>query len=184
MQKYIWFAQYTDGSMLCEFEPSGKENLFRDIDRTRLRRFGLMGVGNVFSFDTKTGEFDVNGKKLSAVYDVIPLIGADTLYNDIITFKDAEATFNPGGGTTSRITKFSVGYKTKITVGSKQFNLRLILALPEGGQPYFSVRLVCNEDVAGKLTLKLGESEETFEAPLKANHGGELNWLIPQQVVT
>lgn len=38
---YFWIAEYSDGSALSQFDPeTGEENLFRDVDRLRLKRFG------------------------------------------------------------------------------------------------------------------------------------------------
>jgi len=38
---YFWVAEYEDGTALPQFDPeTGKENLFRYVDQTRLKRFG------------------------------------------------------------------------------------------------------------------------------------------------
>lgn len=38
---YFWIAEYSDGSALSQFDPeTGEENLFEDVDRLRLKRFG------------------------------------------------------------------------------------------------------------------------------------------------
>lgn len=37
----FWIAEYTDGMALPQFDPdTGKENLFKEIDMSRLSRFG------------------------------------------------------------------------------------------------------------------------------------------------
>ena len=38
---YFWVAEYTDGTGLAQFDPeTGKENLFKNVDLKRLKRFG------------------------------------------------------------------------------------------------------------------------------------------------
>ena len=38
---YFWIAEYSGGSALPQFDPdTGEENLFRDVDRLKLKRFG------------------------------------------------------------------------------------------------------------------------------------------------
>ena len=40
--KYFWIAEYNDGTALPQFDlESGNENLFKEIDQSRLIRFGL-----------------------------------------------------------------------------------------------------------------------------------------------
>lgn len=41
MLKYFWIAEYNDKTALPQFDPeTGKENLFKDIDQSKLVRFG------------------------------------------------------------------------------------------------------------------------------------------------
>jgi hypothetical protein len=38
---YFWVAEYTDGTGLAQFDPeTGKENLFKNVDLKRVKRFG------------------------------------------------------------------------------------------------------------------------------------------------
>jgi len=40
--KYFWIAEYKDGTALPQFDlETGKENLFKDIDQSKIVRFGL-----------------------------------------------------------------------------------------------------------------------------------------------
>lgn len=40
--KYFWIAEYNDKTALPQFDPeTGNENLFKDIDQSKLIRFGL-----------------------------------------------------------------------------------------------------------------------------------------------
>lgn len=42
MIKYFWIAEYKNGFALPQFDPNtGKENLFKEIDQSKLIRFGL-----------------------------------------------------------------------------------------------------------------------------------------------
>lgn len=37
---YVWLAEYRNGTTLKQFEPSGKEHLFSEIDQSKLLKFG------------------------------------------------------------------------------------------------------------------------------------------------
>ena len=38
---YFWIAEYSGGSAFPQFDPeTGEENLFRDVDQSKLKRFG------------------------------------------------------------------------------------------------------------------------------------------------
>jgi len=38
---FFWIAEYADGTALAQFDPeTGKENLFKNVDLTRVKRFG------------------------------------------------------------------------------------------------------------------------------------------------
>jgi len=55
---YFWIAEYSDGSALPQFDPeTGKENLFRDVEQLKLKRFGW------YPFSTELAEkiFEASG---------------------------------------------------------------------------------------------------------------------------
>lgn len=96
-QAYIWMAEYLNGS-LTEFELDGsRENNFKDIEKDKLVRFGLIGQGKKFWHEVKGGTFNVMGRRFNfsfkdengVVYNLTS--NGNILQNDIITYKQAEA---------------------------------------------------------------------------------------------
>jgi hypothetical protein len=175
MQKYTWFASYINGWMFAEFNPDGSENSFYNIEKDNVKVFGLMGEGNILSFDTSTGTIDINGTKINLAYDGVKLTGVQGDFKDLITYKDAEAYFNPLGGSSSGlITKFNFGYKSKVN----GFNLRCIITINMATSSVnLSVRLVSSVDRDGVLSI----NNLKVDAPLDANHSGEI--IIPIEEV-
>lgn len=42
---FVWIAEYVDGTCLCQFDPAdGHENLFKQVDHSRLKSFGWYPV--------------------------------------------------------------------------------------------------------------------------------------------
>ena len=54
-RRYLWFSKYFNDSLFTEFENSGKENDFNDIDKENLKEFGLIGHGSKIWFNTDDG---------------------------------------------------------------------------------------------------------------------------------
>lgn len=84
-QSVIWVAEYDDGSLLREWDDSGKENSFRNIDKSKLRKFHLVSESFDYYFDCQTGVFTINDIKY-----VFPLAGEKLNFAEgLIHFKDA-----------------------------------------------------------------------------------------------
>lgn len=188
-QDFIWVAEYPDGTHLSEFcFNTQKENSFYHIDRAKLFRFGLVGHGQKMYFE-RDGIFNVAGRRLQFFYEVdgqrLPLSG-DYKYNvnDIITFKDAEASglmsgFSGGGSLSNRITQYSLGYKSNININGINFHFKPIIKLPLNSPAMLNLWLVADRKLDGKLVIT-NNGVVAFEtkAPLEPNIGGELNWII------
>jgi hypothetical protein len=57
----FWIAEYTDGSVLCQFDPTtGRESLFKNVDQTRLRSFGWYPVSRKLADLVKSSQLRVN----------------------------------------------------------------------------------------------------------------------------
>lgn len=57
----FWIAEYTDGSVLCQFNPeNGNETLFKQVDQTRLRSFGWYPVTRKLADLVKSSQLRVN----------------------------------------------------------------------------------------------------------------------------
>ncbi len=84
-QSVIWIAEYNDGTLLREWDDSGKESLFSAIDKSKLRKFHLVSANFDYYFDCQTGVFTIDGIKY-----VFPLAGQKLNFAEgLIHFKDA-----------------------------------------------------------------------------------------------
>lgn len=59
-----WIVEYVDNTKLYQFTPEGQENLFKDIDLSKLRKFIILTDKYKVILDMKDGSFEVNGLKL------------------------------------------------------------------------------------------------------------------------
>ena len=186
-QDFIWVAHYFDNTFLSEFDFDTKqENSFYNIDRNKLIRFGLVGCGMNLYFEVLGGVFKLAGRMIEVVYKVdnreYYLTGQPfIMYNDIITYKDAEATLNMLTGQSSNnvINQYNFGYKQNLNIDGINFNFKAICCIPYGKKVYMNFRLVADRDLNGILCIKRnGICVAEINAPLTANVGGELNWEV------
>lgn len=183
MQDFIWVATYADDTKLKEIDEDGKENSFYSIDKSRLFRFSLEGLGNVISFE-RNGLINVCGKYIRIYYEVDSeriKLNDDYALNitDIITYKEAETLFIGGQSQGNNITSFNIGYKTEITDEDLKFNFKPIVTVPLGEPVYLSIRLVANKKLDGNFIIEVnGQDVFKTSAPLEKNVGGELVWQI------
>jgi hypothetical protein len=128
-QPFIWFAKSYDGTLLTEFENSGKENLFDSIDKVNLKEFGLLGRGAKLWYSSEDGVINIDSefsnRKIEFYLEdqkqnLIKISGRKfEKYNDIIQFKAFHQDFhvntkNAMGGLV--IDAFLFGYKKVITI--------------------------------------------------------------------
>lgn len=188
-QDYIWVAEYADGTKFFEFDPNTKQkNDFYAIRRDSLIRFGLIGHDMKLYFEVFGGFWKINGQLLEIIYRTNEkdyyFTGQPMMYNDIITFKEAESylnlnAFEEGGRGLSRITQYNVGYKTSMKIDDIKFNFKSILSIPFNRPVYMNIRLVSSKKLDGELVIrKNGMEVERVKAPLKRGVGGEFNWVV------
>lgn len=185
-QDFIWMAEYADGTHFSEFDMETKvENSFYSIDKQKLIRFGVIGHGQKFYYEVFGGIWKLAGQMVELIYKEgdkeYPLTGRDLIYNDIITYKDAENLVNlvNGGVSKTQITQFNVGYKIQFTCQGVMFYLQTICKVPYGQPTYLNIRLVADKTIKGTLVLrKNGIVSQEFPAPLVRNVAGELNWVV------
>lgn len=186
-QDFVWLADYTDGNHLCEFDVLTKEeNSFYAIERNKLLRFGLFGHEMNLYFEVYGGMFKLAGQLIEVIYKVGEkehyLTGQQQMYDDIITYKHADATINlfgGGGGVSSVITQFNFGYKTTLDIDDINFNFKAICMIPYGKPVYMNFRLVADKELNGRLLIKKnGRVVEELDAPLAPGIGGEVNWHL------
>ncbi len=185
-QNFIWAAEYVDGTCLSEFDcVTQEENHFHSIRRDELLRFGLFGNGTATYFEVYGGIFNLLGHMLEFSYvtdeSSHQLTGRPMIYNDIITYKDAEFLFNPmqrGSGQTG-ITQFNFGYKVKFHSNGIHFALQAICQIPLNERVRLDLKLVSSEDLNGRLNIKRnGNLVDIIEAPLHKNVGGNVIWEL------
>ncbi|MBU7316164.1 hypothetical protein [Paenibacillus oleatilyticus] len=186
-QDFIWLAAYMDGTFLSEFSyDSQKENSFYAIEKDRLIRFGLIGYGMNFYYEVLGGTFKLAGQMVEVIYKTDEkeyyLTGQQMMYQDLIQYKDAEATLNlfeGAGATNSKITQYNFGYKQNLKIDDANFNFKAICHIPYGKPIYLSLRISADSNLNGRLCIrKNGLTIEEFDAPLKANVAGQLNWEL------
>lgn len=186
-QDFIWVSEYMDGSYLSEFDFHTKtENNYYDIQRQKLLRYSLVGHNMKLSYEIFGGYFNLAGKMIEVVYKVGDkeywITGQQKMYNDLISYKDAEAAINlmgSNGGVTSTITQFNFGYKTELEIDDVKFNFKAICKLPFNQPIYLNFWLVADQDLDGVFQIRRnGRVVEEIKAPLTADVGGEINWII------
>lgn len=185
-QDMIWCAEYSDQTSICEFDyNTHKWNDFYSIDKSNIIRFGLIGLGHQLYFEVYGGIFKLLGQQVEFRYlddgKIYPLTGNRTFYNDIITYKDAEFTFNPTvkGSGTNRIIQYNFGYKAKLNIHGVNFKFQAICQIPKGGNVRFEIKLVSNQDLNGLLEIRRsGKAVSLIDAPLRKNKGGMVNWVM------
>lgn len=185
-QDFIWFAEYASGKTLCEFDlETKKENSFYSIVRKDLIRFGLFGHGMNFYIETFGGVFKIAGQMIEIIYKVgdkeFYLTGQPQMYNDIITFKDAESTIDlvNGGAINTQIMQFNFGYKSNFNIEDVSFNFKPICKIPFNQPVNLSLRVVSNKDLNGVLQIKKnGRIVEEFQTDLKAGVGEDFIWVV------
>ncbi len=186
-RELVWFADYADGSQLCEFEGEEKENSFYDIDKEKLLRLGLYGHGDCFSFDIFGGHFNIK----SAVYtfgvknnlnDKLYYFNNKIIYRDIIQYKSAYSDFNPfnkhepvKGG----VYQHSIGYKGKITVEDRNFAIKVLLHVPFNQPVHFEVRVVPDWDFKGLVCfMKNGKLFGYGEGSFVSGKATKSKWVV------
>lgn len=183
-QDLIWVAEYADGTHLAEFDLSThEENWFRDIEKEKLIEFGLIGCGHKMYFEVIGGRFHMTGRTIAFEYKIgeisYPLSGLWESYSDIISYKDAASTLNPNGGVANQITQYNFGYKKQLKINGVNVKFQAVCHLPYDAPIRFHFRLVSDSELNGQLVIvKDNWHTETFDAPLKENVGGELNWIL------
>jgi hypothetical protein len=101
MQLMTWFVEYKNGTVVKE-----KEIEFNDIVKDEVKYFGLEGMESCFKHEVSTGQFLLNNNKMCCLLDD-KLIGRS---NDVINFKEKQATFF-GGNSTDAIIGYYTGWK-------------------------------------------------------------------------
>ncbi|TPG68722.1 hypothetical protein EEL31_09410 [Brevibacillus laterosporus] len=183
-REFIWLAEYADGNHLSEFDFETKqENSFYSLDKNSIVRFGLIGHGHKLYYETFGGHLKLGNGQIDLVYKVenkeYPLTGHNEFYQDLITFKRAEAEINllnSSGELSPVITEYVFGYKHKLKFKDISFHIKVLIGLSEKS-PTLTLRLVSNRDIQGSLGIKLnGIVVSELMANLTKETSQEINW--------
>lgn len=183
-QDFIWVAEYADGSYFTEFDMETKqENSFYSIEKDSLVRFGLVGHGVRCYHEVFGGSFKIEGRHIDLSLEAggkeYPLTGLPEMYSDVITYKDAEATFSPDGGTAGSILQYNCGYKHQLKFPDLEISLRALCHIPKGQPMYLNFRLVANKKLDAVLKVRRnGQIVAEIPAKMKKDVGGEINWVV------
>lgn len=190
-QEYMWFAEYEDGTKLYEMDNNCTETQFSEIDKDKLKIFGLMGKGKRIWFDVKDGIINLNGEdKLifnllrdveynrdtnGIIADIIKVSNReDTKYNDIIQYKKASLDIGISGETRDRkmyVEMNFIGFKVKIKDNDNIWNIQLILCVPMANNPLFKYLLKTrinsmekDDRVVLELKIKCNDKEKDTDS--------------------
>ncbi|MBD8498876.1 hypothetical protein [Paenibacillus arenosi] len=185
-QPFVWVAEYADGTVLSEFDyTTTEENRFQDIEKHKLIRFGLIGNDARMYFEVFGGIFKILGHMLQIDYVTeeksYQLTGQPFMYDDLITYKDAEFTFNPRilGSGSSAITQFNFGFKVKLKLEDVEFNFQAVCQIPHSQVACMEIKLVANKDLDGRVEIKRnGNRVDIIDAPLQEGIGGMITWEL------
>lgn len=191
-QEFAWAAEYSDGSMLLEYDPDTKQpNNFKMIRRKDLIRFGMVGLGYKVYIENYGGFFVINGQMFEFLYRVdgkdYYLTGQPRLYSDVIHYKNGESTarmtrreISYNERYANQTTQFNFGYKTLLDISGVTFNFRVLYGIPMYGDPaYFNFWLVADSDLNGRFVIKKNGVEVShLEFPLEVGFGTENNWVV------
>lgn len=187
---FIWVAEYTNGLLFPEYILENnviKQNSFFDIDKQNLLRFGYIGHGMNFYFDTFNGTIKINENEYTIKYidenDVEYNFcnQLNVFYNQIIQFKNAASTFNPasGGSNQERIEGYNLGYKENLIINGKEFSFKAIIRIPFNQPVKIEYRIVCKEQLKGNLVIMKNQFQKfDYPADLNVDEAYELSWIV------
>lgn len=190
-QEYMWFAEYEDGTKLYEMDNNCIETQFSEIDRDKLKTFGLIGKGQKIWFNINDGIIHLNEneelifnilKEISyekdsdkVTADTIKIMDReDTKYNDIIQYKKASLDIGMNGETRDKkmyVEINFIGFKVKIKDNDNIWNIQLILCVPRVNNNLFSYLL--------KTRINSMKKDDNVVLELKIKNNTESSSLSP-----
>jgi len=126
-QEIIWVCEFFDGTLLREWDDDGKEHSFREIDKSRLKKFHLISQDSDSFFDCQNGIFTVDAKQY-----VFPLAGEALAYAEgLIHYKDATTEVMNQHLKVTEYDNFEImGYEMGWKVTKDNIKSQVVLRLP------------------------------------------------------
>jgi hypothetical protein len=184
---FIWMAEYANGKYLLEYDIATKiKNDFNSIRKQEVIRFGLLGHGYKFYYETFGGHIKTPFGMIDIIYKTkdkeYALTGQNLFYHDLITYKRGVATFNPlygQGDSTVTIDEYVFGYKQKLSFDDIDLNLKALFRIPFNAPMFITIRLVSSQDIEGMLQIKRsGIAVEEIDFSLKKQVGKDYDWVV------
>jgi len=108
----MWVAEYEDGTVFPQFDSStGKENLFKDIDMNRLKRFGWHNFSPELA-----QELFVKGVQVRSTYPPISVVLDIKRDEELVATRRNKIKYSVGGGYQHTETVYVLGVKDKAYV--------------------------------------------------------------------
>ncbi len=185
-REFVWLAEYADGLSLLE---SDKVNCFYDIEKQKLIRYGLIGHGYHFYFNTVGGTFNLRNSDYKFILEdefanKYEINNSNIIYNDIIQYKSACTDFNmmnKNAPLKSFIYMHSLGYKKQVSLTNTKFSAKNLLHVPLDKKPiYFEIMLVCyDRDINGKVyIIKNDQAVDSVEVKINKGRAGKFEWVV------
>jgi len=182
---FFWVVEYLDGTTLQEYDfNKNKYNMFERIQKNKVLRFGYLGHGYRFYFDTPSGVFNIANNKYSFYYKTndktYELTNQNILYNDLISYKDCyvDCDFS-GKEQKGNIISYNFGYKTHFQIEDVHFYYKIIMHIAEGIPMCLTIKLVADKDLDGWFEInRNGFKCTNIKAPLSRDNGQEIIWNI------
>lgn len=140
---FMYYAIMDDGMFISEYEDDGKETIFTEIDKSKVRTLGLIGRGVEFHFDTEDGLItDHNNHKYNLYLPTNdpwlksatkrPKFYGEERYNDIIQYKSfISDDLNSINNNTIQIftNGYHIGWKRTISHEDITMHIKMILSI-------------------------------------------------------
>lgn len=175
-QRYMWVADYVDGTGLCEFTKTSEgtlKNQIQAINKDKLNKFGLVGCGLSIYYDVIGGTFFINGRRISikVVADtgesyMISGLGS-LIYNDVISYKSGMAILdvnervnNPNVKmeNTNVINGYYFGFKGKPKINGVNFGYKNIMSITMNQPAYMDITLSSSKAFKGMLNFYVNQT--------------------------
>lgn len=171
---FIWIAEYDDGKIIHEFNLETKEeNFFSDLEQNKIVRFGLIGRGMKFYFETFGGFFKIAGQMIEASLKTTNYLFDLTGRNeDAVTFYNtkSETITLENGSTEEKIYQYNFGYETMLNINGFTIDFTATCCITYGEPIKIIFNAINNLPTDGNVRIKKnGEIVEESYMVLEAN---------------
>ena len=170
---FMYVAEYENGTIIPEYEDDGKETLFTEVEKDKVKTLSIIGRGSVpCVITTDTGIFKVFDNTFEygllmggERYNITSIIGE--AYKDIIQYKgfitDGLESSHTGGATLKcHTTSFSIGWKKKIILDEERsVFFKAIFSIVINKEIKLDVKLTPNFNLDGTLVVTVNGEDKS-----------------------